>query len=113
VSHSIQVSDELWDAYEGSPMDMRDALYAHLKCIEEKNKLFSVAVINEASTRPRIDKGTEIILVYGRRCSNYAVCSTYMEEGTRALLRTNTTGGKEYLCPDCAYDFRKSLEDAA
>lgn len=99
MSHSIQISDELWDAYEGSPMAMRDAL---MKGVLDR------AVQREQVDQPppeRQDKGTIITVTMLTNCNG---CRNLLDIGDRALYRSELIDGhrlvKRMYCTDCMRD---------
>jgi hypothetical protein len=82
VSHTIKIDDALWDAYDGSPMKMRDTLWA--------------VVLPEAQ-QDADDVAFEkvITLKFDTRCS---VCRTELAEGTKARYQILADDSRKILC---------------
>jgi hypothetical protein len=83
MGHTIHISDELWELYDGSPSAMRDTLWQS-------------KVVREASDESRIEDtvGTVITLQWATNCN---ICRQPLFEGEKALIRT-VGGKKEIIC---------------
>jgi hypothetical protein len=88
MSHTIQISDELWEAYDASPSQMRDTLWQ--------------ALLTDGSPGepdPTTEFETPLVLRWATRCS---VCRKQLLEGETAMFRVPDHGPKQIICMDDA-----------
>lgn len=95
MSHTINISDELWDAYDGSPSKMRDTLWQAL-------------VPTDEGTTPKPEEFQKaIVLQWDTRCS---LCRAPLLAGETAMYRVPNEGGKQIVCMSHARDVQEMLE---
>jgi len=86
MGHTIQIPDDLWELYDGSPMTMRDTLW------QAKMPKLAQRAYDE------YDFGTFITLQWATTCS---ADGRPIFEGERGLIRTRD-GVRQVLCMECA-----------
>lgn len=96
MSHSIQISDELWDAYDGSPSKMRDTLWqvAAARSTRKDSETPDRALEREQAEAV----GTIITLQWATNCNGEH--RRVLFAGEQAMIRT-TNGTKQIHCLDC------------
>ena len=90
--HSIQVSDELYEALDSSPSKIRDVLWQHV------NRELLESLPRQADGDAE-DFGTFIDLRYATNCNGEHRAPLF--EGERALIRRRN-GKAQILCLECA-----------
>lgn len=83
--HTIQISDELWDAYGGSPQRMRDTLWATVLPQTREETRDADAIVFEKIIR----------LNWATKCS---ICRAELDEGGEAAYRILADDRRHIVC---------------
>ena len=87
--HTIRISDELWDAYGGSPQRMRDTLWAAVLPMSSDSTLPDTIVFEKP-----------IKLNLATSCS---ICrAVELDEGADAIFRVLADDRRQIVCMSCA-----------
>jgi hypothetical protein len=101
--HTIQITDDLWNVYDGSPSAMRDALWAYAFHRQEQLTFGAEPRLPDADSFDTDNLGTIITLRYEASCTDpdHGDEPRRLLAGSQAAFSRADSGFPRFLCERC------------